>query len=263
MFHIGVFLSSSPPLEDFWTYTRLMKWIYINMPDFCLSNTSNGISSNLFWQVMAEMCQSGYKDALRFLEDNSEYYTVILLCYLVYTFLIIFFADLAQLPLLLNCCYSWSTFGMCHWYHIRVDRSAEAGVSNSWPQPFREPTHLLLQACGNHQGVGAAEAPPSREAALVAGWADHSAHANQERCGVSPDSFGYRNVPVYYCYSFNSYGLLFAEVNVTAPLWAFKLSKLYKTERKKNPHSLNSSQLPSRITNKVMFLPSSIGLFDF
>lgn len=27
-------------------------------------------------QVLAEMCQSGYKDALRFLEENSEYPTI-------------------------------------------------------------------------------------------------------------------------------------------------------------------------------------------
>lgn len=34
--------------------------------------TGPGSDSVVFSQVLAEMCQSGYKDALRFLDDNSE-----------------------------------------------------------------------------------------------------------------------------------------------------------------------------------------------
>lgn len=40
-------------------------------------------------------------------------------------------------------------------------RPADAGASDLGPRPARQPTRLLLQAYGNHQRVGAPEAPPT------------------------------------------------------------------------------------------------------
>lgn len=112
-------------------------------------------------QVLAEMCQSGYKDALRFLQENSECLWSSSLCPPLRTSFVV-------TPSLLG------------------PRPDHAGEADSKPRPCGRATHLLLQAHRDQQGVAAAETSPDEKAALVAGRADHSAHAHQERCDSVP-----------------------------------------------------------------------------
>lgn len=109
-------------------------------------------------QVLAEMCQSGYKDALRFLEENSE-------CCTHHT-------SPASLFSSANCVTDDMFCGA---------RPGVAGAPNRRPRPAGSPAPLLPRAHRNHQRVVAPEAPPTAQAALVAGWADSSAYTHQER----------------------------------------------------------------------------------
>lgn len=107
------------------------------------------------------MCQSGYKDALRFLQENSE-------C----------------LP---SFCLSSSYPYLCHVTPcLSAARPDHAGEADLGPRTRGGPGRLLLQAHGDQQGVAAAEAPSDAKAALVDGRADRSAPAHQERCDLIP-----------------------------------------------------------------------------
>lgn len=108
------------------------------MPDFKEEKNPlrDFLSSAL--QVLAEMCQSGYKDALRFLEENREY---MLAQPATFTF----------------------TDGV-----FAADRPADAGTSERRPRAARERARVL-QTHREHQRVAAAEAPPAGETALVDG----------------------------------------------------------------------------------------------